>query len=308
MIHLFNKKPSEAKSPLKATVKSQIYYILSLIAINYVLLPFIRTSHIDTGLLYGFNTAILVGGLLHMALIYYFHAKKKLPIKYIFIYALLIILIVEMPYRIMYWDITTISLPDIICRILVVTLSCLFFTLKSYFKAFPIVLALSVLVYCTFWGFSFWSHKISHGSFTGVIEQKINADMILSDSDSSEAKLSFSSDFILLDVWNTHCGVCYKAFPKLQHLYNEYADNQQINIYAVHHREKKEDYKTGAIILENEGFTFPCLSGDRDNDFLIECGVRVYPTVLILNKDKKLLFRGNLDRAVRYLEKLMSKG
>ncbi len=65
-----------------------------------------------------------------------------------------------------------------------------------------------------------------------------------------------------------------------------------------------ESCRTGADILREEGYSFPCLSADINDPMLKEIGINVFPTVLIIDPDGDMVFRGDIEHAGKYLRKL----
>ncbi|MDR1102703.1 MAG: hypothetical protein LBL42_02995 [Tannerella sp.] len=67
-----------------------------------------------------------------------------------------------------------------------------------------------------------------------------------------------------------------------------------------------ENCSTGARILEEEGYKYPCLAIDMENPVLKELGVNSYPTVLLFDRDSKLIFRGSIETVKDYIEKILN--
>ena len=63
-----------------------------------------------------------------------------------------------------------------------------------------------------------------------------------------------------------------------------------------------ETCETGQDILNKRNCSFPILAIDKDNPILKEIGVTCFPTVIIFDPDGKLIFRGNIEYAEKYLK------
>jgi hypothetical protein len=94
--------------------------------------------------------------------------------------------------------------------------------------------------------------------------------------------------------------------PEVQKLYDTYKNNDRVAIYSIHSRVHKENETnvTGSEILKENNYSFPCLSIDMKDEMLKELGVNRYPTVLIFDKESKLVFRGNIKNAGNYIRQL----
>jgi len=106
------------------------------------------------------------------------------------------------------------------------------------------------------------------------------------------------------------------AMPEVQKLYDIYKGNTDVVIGSMHSymknteklfndKEKNENYTTGSKILKGRNYTFPCWAIAADDPVLKEMGVNSYPTVLIFNKQSKLIFRGSIKNAKNQIEKLL---
>ncbi|MDH6353979.1 3-hydroxymyristoyl/3-hydroxydecanoyl-(acyl carrier protein) dehydratase [Dysgonomonas sp. PH5-45] len=85
-------------------------------------------------------------------------------------------------------------------------------------------------------------------------------------------------------------------------------DNPQVQVFALHSRieKEKETYATGAEILKKENLYLPSLSINIEDTILRkELKVKKYPMVLIFDKESRLIFRGGIEMASKYLEKLV---
>jgi hypothetical protein len=74
----------------------------------------------------------------------------------------------------------------------------------------------------------------------------------------------------------------------------------------VNRKRAEESISAGNTILQEKGYTFPCLSIDIDNPVLQELGVNRYPTVLIFNKTSELIFKGNMENASQYIADILN--
>jgi thiol-disulfide isomerase/thioredoxin len=159
------------------------------------------------------------------------------------------------------------------------------------------------------YGLGYFQNKLSFDTWTGKVEQAVLlSPMVFDTPDGGRKSLNdFKGNYLVLDFWSTTCGVCYKAFPDVQKLYDKYKDNSGVEILAVHCRYDRDDdtIDTGSKILLERGYTFPCLSMNVEDPVLIEVGVQVFPTLLIFDPDGKLVFRGNIGDAGKYMDEYL---
>lgn len=224
--------------------------------------------------------------------------------------------IFELPFRIMDLILGNfasglISIPDILVKVIAILLSYWTYIIKKgVFKIALASLSFLFIVWMSFCGYNMWIHKLSYETISGKIEKKYVKNVEFQTSESDTLSLDyFRGKYLVLDHWNTSCGVCYEKFPQVQKFYDVYKNNPELVFYAVHSRGKNgtenEDARKGARILKERGYTFPCLSIDIDNPVLKELGVDGYPTVLIFDKRSDLVFRGNIKNASKFVEKVL---
>ncbi len=206
---------------------------------------------------------------------------------------------------------TLISLPDFVIRIISIFIGLAYYgiqctwgkiTLASVFMLFSL--------WCSYFGFGLWVHKYSFDTYTGRIDPRPIPLLDILSSDSTAVDLSaFKNRYLVLDFWNSHCGGCFAEFPDLQNFFDSCRYDKKIALYSIHCRIEKEGetYCTGNKILQKREYTFPCLSVDIDDPALKEMGVNKFPAVIIVDLDGKMIFRGDIDRARKFLDKLVGK-
>lgn len=310
MIYLFKNKSSEKKSLLKIKYNI-IYFALGCVITNYLILPYLRTCrYLYIGTLTGFTLSIFTGAILHAILIGYFISKGQITSKKILAIWVVIVLLPELLIRCYAWQATLVSLPDTLCRIMSVLSTCYFFSTPNIRKRILTALFFSIIFFVFLFGWEFWTNKLNFDTFTGKIEKEQIISRIEFDSRDGKLPIELLSGkckYTLLYMWTTRCGYCYESLPQLQSFYNDSVKYPNIRIYAVHNWTKKENEKTGITELEKRGYTFPCLSIYYKDSFLTTSKITVYPTVLILNNKKELLFRGSLDKAIDYIKELVNQ-
>lgn len=148
--------------------------------------------------------------------------------------------------------------------------------------------------------------KFSHISSSVCISNGIGNVIIYKATDDSLCLRDLKQKYLLLDFWNSGCGVCYAKFPLIQELYDKYKQRDDIFIGGVFVKnERDKNLDTGKRILLKEGYTFPTFATEQETNFFQKSGVKVYPTVLILDEKRNIVYVGSLDDAPDKLEKLL---
>jgi thiol-disulfide isomerase/thioredoxin len=147
-----------------------------------------------------------------------------------------------------------------------------------------------------------WHHKIEYGNWTGNVEAEAIAPFeFLDKNESIVSNKSLKGRVVLLDFWFVRCPPCWVKFPELQKIYENYKDNDSFALYAVNRNDDPEELFSK---IEEKGYTFPVLRGNQD--LMDALGIYKYPTVMILDKDGKNIFLGNLDDAEKKLEYILN--
>ena len=240
----------------------------------------------------------------------YFISKKYQEIlnkEFLLFFSLIGASLLQVPLRLWMWYSYLVSLPDFLFHLFGIVLGYLFYKSNKIIRVNILAFSFLCCLFLYFKGYDMWLHKLNFETFTGKIENTQNYDFDFQTNSGDTLSLSdFKGKYLLLDCWYTYCGVCYKKMPNVQQLYDNFRQNPEVSIYAMHSfiKNDPEDYITGSEILEKRGFRFPCLSIDIDNPVLKELGVNAYPTVLIFDKESNLIFRGSIENASICIKKL----
>lgn len=167
---------------------------------------------------------------------------------------------------------------------------------RSYAKLIIPVLFLCMALTQAFVLHSYWLHFLNYGAFTSQVKEALNVS-------AAEKERLFKNrhKLYLLDFWSTSCGVCFKKFPKVQALYDQYKNNDKIEILAVNIRLPQDTDRMAAQLVANRGYSFPVLVAEET--FKNSFGVAYYPTVVMVKGDN-IVFRGDIEGAKTYLESL----
>lgn len=165
-----------------------------------------------------------------------------------------------------------------------------------FLALFPILMSLGAN--------TLWVHRIEYGNWTGEVAEKKVIPFELKDKAGDLINNeSLNGKIVLLDFWFISCGPCWVKFPDVQRIYEKYQSNLQVELYAVNRPMNKD--KPGALFskIEGKGYSFPVLQGSQEMMDKLE--VYKYPTVILLNKQGKIVFMGELDDAEKKLESML---
>ena len=152
-----------------------------------------------------------------------------------------------------------------------------------------------------------WCDYLSFGKLDSAGEQMLEEDFCLHDLNGSELSLNdFKDKYLVLDFWSSSCGLCIKSFPEVQSFYEKFSNNQRVSFYSVFcvSANRCETRQTGVDIVHKRGFSFPLLFSEDES--YKKLGVNLFPTVLICSPDNKVIFRGNLENAIKFIKKNIS--
>ena len=235
--------------------------------------------------------------------------ESKLKPSWILLACLIGCCLLQLPLRLFDFNETLISLPDFLFHLFGIVMGYFFYASNKYIKSGIVITSLLCCVFMYSKGYDLWLHKLNFGTFTGKVAENYPAHIVFQNDLGENINIDdLGDDYLVLDFWYAHCGVCFRAFPEVQRVYDKWLDNEQVQLYAVFCRmeEYEETPNTGTEILRENGYTFPVLSIDIKHSILKEMGVNAYPTVLIFNnKDRTLIFRGDIETAEKYLNEML---
>lgn len=212
---------------------------------------------------------------------------------------------IDFPLRILNWKGSLFSILPTICSMAGILIAYLYYQYRL--KSVLVIFAL-IGLYCISYGQWQLSNYISYGHISPYvhISNGIGDAIVYTSMNDSTRLKDLEHKYIVLDFWNSSCGHCYKAFPIFQKLYDQYKQRNDVFIGSVFvKRKKNETYDTGDSILTKKNYTFPTFATEPKSAFFQKSGVRVFPTILILNEKRDIIYQGNLDSARDKLEDIL---
>ena len=132
------------------------------------------------------------------------------------------------------------------------------------------------------------------------------ADCEVTDSTHTFSLSDVDAEYIVLDVWYSGCGACIRQMPEIQDLYDEYKDNSKIKVVSLFAcLLKGETISDGYEIVKERECNFPVYAIPKDSPILTRCEIDTYPRILILDKNRTVIFQGSLGFAMRKLNDLI---
>jgi thiol-disulfide isomerase/thioredoxin len=233
--------------------------------------------------------------------------RKDRPFKSAILVFLLGAVAIEGPMRLIDPGNTAVSLPDFLLRIFGIALAIGMFLTGRRGRLALAGLAVVLLGATYFWAIDLWFHKLNFGTYTSNVSYRPASPFEAVGENGSVIRDSdLRGKITVLDFWNTRCGVCFRKFPKLQRVYEKYRNHPSVTIIAANHPLYVDKPGDAFRVIREEGHTFPVAVMKSENaarDF----GVRLYPTVLILDPTGTVVFKGDIDEAERKIEVLLKQ-
>lgn len=204
----------------------------------------------------------------------------------------------EIPIRLIDFKGTLMSLPNMLLACVTIILAALVFSTKNKYVC---LFSLVAWGYCTFIG----HEKLLEYMKWGAPLKVQVASLTINTSEGAMPLKSIKSEYLLLDFWNSACGVCYEKFPEFQSLHDKNSGKVKIASVFVPFR-KNEQASDGEDIISKRGYTFPVWSVAPKDTLLKVLKVERFPTIILLDKERNVIFRGNLENAKKKLEDIIN--
>jgi thiol-disulfide isomerase/thioredoxin len=156
-----------------------------------------------------------------------------------------------------------------------------------------------------FQGWSLWLHNYNYGTFTG----RVSAFKLPVKFESFDERKNFITDdnfknkIVLLDFWATTCGVCFKKFPQVQTLFEKYKNDSSVMILAVNSPLEEDTPNQAFEMIKEREYDFPVVI--TKDEFLAEkFGVKGFPTVFVINQNGQIVYKGDIEGAVKMVDEL----
>ncbi len=231
--------------------------------------------------------------------------KSKLATWQILIGVIIGLWILQLPMRIIYFEATLISLPDSLIHTLGIICGFLCWRLKSPLNILTTFLGCLIAVFMFYQGYDYWFHKLNFGTFTGKVEAynlpaKFEA---FGEQKNLITEKDLNNKIVLLDFWYTRCGVCFEKFPQVQAVYSKYKNDSSVMILAVNKPIEEDKPNQAFNDIREEGHSFPVVI-TKDEYLAERFGVKGYPTTFVINTNGQIIYKGDIEGAVKMVDEL----
>lgn len=129
------------------------------------------------------------------------------------------------------------------------------------------------------------------------------------DNELNLRKLLKGKEYVLLDFWGTWCAPCIELTPQLVRIDSNYSSNLTIlSIAFQKDKSKLLEYVNKNKMNWNHVFIKGNAKNQENKPHLINnLRINSYPTFILINKDKKILYRGSGKKALKEIEKIIKK-
>ena len=204
--------------------------------------------------------------------------------------------VLDLPVRLTDFNSTRISLMVPIGSSLGTLLGFIYFKVKKW-----ITLAVSAIVVLVF---SFvlepqWRDYVTYDS----LPEGLNVSPFKVETENDSLKMaSINKKYVVLDFWSSSCGICRREFPLVQDLHEQIQkEKNEVFLTSVFVKYGDEQFADGQKILADYNCTFPMVSVSGNDSILKYLNIQGFPTVIILDENKEVIFKGSLERAKKKL-------
>ena len=153
--------------------------------------------------------------------------------------------------------------------------------------------ALAVLILALIAGNIYAAKNVLHDDYSEVLNEAAPDTPFRYEGDTLSLS-AFKDKVVVMDFWNTRCGPCYKKFPELEQLYQQYANRSDVAIMAFNVPLRGDTLGMAEYKISSKGYSFKtAVALDKDDNRSF--GVSGYPTLLIIDKTGKIRYRGALE-------------
>lgn len=126
-----------------------------------------------------------------------------------------------------------------------------------------------------------------------ITNERINKNIIIKNQFNQIVDLSkASSKVIVLDLWSSTCGVCFKEFPKFEKQYLKYKKDPKVELYSLNLPLRRDTSINIKAMINNYKFAKLYAQG---LDSWEKLNVKSVPLIVILDKKGTIRFKGSMN-------------
>lgn len=251
-----------------------------------------------------YNTLLSFIGYFYLTLFFFKIFNEKLSA--ISIVATIFVAMFLMQFYTIYtWFVLSIwGIPSVLAHCLAVISAYFYFKSKPPKNILPFALSSCFVVFMLFQGWDYWIHKSNFGTFTGKVSYNLPAKFEAFDEQKHLIlDNSFQDKIVLLDFWTTTCGVCFEKFPQLQTVSEKYRSDSSVAIFAVNKPIEEDKPNQAFEMIREYGYSFPVVV-TKDEDLAEKFGVKGYPTTFVINRNGQIVYKGDIEGAIKLVAEL----
>lgn len=146
--------------------------------------------------------------------------------------------------------------------------------------------------------FDQWLFYLSFDTLDGKVQERVPDWKAVTEGGVIIGQHSFKDKILVLDFWNTSCGVCFRKFPLLDSVSKVYKSDTNIVFYAVNIPLDGDTEGLAFEMIRKKGYSFNVAIGDTT--IPAKLGFNVYPTTFII-QDDSIQYRGNIEKAIQHI-------
>lgn len=247
---------------MKVSSKVFIRIALVFLLISLLIAP-LRSGFLSIGSVTGFQLSSIVGFIIiyFVSLWFLIRFKDKLPVGLIILSILVGISLITLPIHIFDFSSSLVSLLEYFIHLLAILLAFICYKSSKYVRVVITILSIGGALWLSVRGYDMWLNNLNFKTYNGKIDDKKTWYFQFQTSDGDTVSIeSFRGKIVIVDCWYTYCGYCFKAFPKVQAIYDKYKDNPGIQLIGLHCRIEDDKHKPaekpskGKELLIEEGW------------------------------------------------------
>ena len=274
---------------MKVLSKNWIAY--SVVVVSSVAL-FIITSSLAA---FGFEYKIIIGSALYFLLTYLSLTHQTYSHPGVFFTLIIFpILLAIVVFNIFQYKTAAITAPSHIFLLVSAFTGLLFYKSKNWLS--PLLLITLVSAW-QFKGNRMFMNYLNYGPFGGQVDERIPLTNLYNDQ--GAIVYPKINKTVILDFWNSKCGVCYQLFPYVESIHTK-IDTAKFELRVVNIpilNEKKEDNYN---LLKRFPYSFKQLFTD-DASSIDSFKITVFPTTIVL-RENEIIYRGDFKEALELLD------
>lgn len=175
-----------------------------------------------------------------------------------------------------------------------------------YMRALILGILLLLNVWVVARGYEMWIHYVNFGSASGRVSMELPAIQLLTQQGVMVGNNDLLNKITVLDFWNLRCGICFEKFPVFQAKHEIYSNNPEVQFIAVNIPFKTDRPGKAFSELSELGYTFSSTVA-LDRGIIKPLGIWGFPTVLIVNRANRVIFRGSIEKIDKVLREELAK-